>query len=62
MQVVGRLGVVAANDVKERLGDLLAEQRSALDEWFSAVNRRDAAVGRREETVTRASAKMRAAG
>jgi hypothetical protein len=62
VQVVGRLGVVAANDVKERLGDLLAEQRSALDEWFSAVNRRDAPVARREETVTRASAKVRAAG
>ena len=62
MQVVGRLGVVAANDVRERLGDLLAEQRSALNEWFSAVNRRDAAVDRREETVTRASAKVRAAG
>ena len=51
VQVVGRLGVVAANDVKERLGDLLAEQTSALDEWFSAVNRRDAAVDRRKETA-----------
>jgi hypothetical protein len=49
----------ASSDGKDWLGECHAEQRSAVDGWFSTVERRDGAVAHRKETAAGARAKVR---